>query len=134
MTEKPRNHPIGVAGPFVGTSGIDRLRFGACGDLLDAGAVMVEETGRGRISGMRMLLAVQATRATHTLESIIALCRIGRGAQAAMLSADGLAVVLVLGVAEGAEDDALFGGHDPPNLPTALTGWLDERPVLLVEQ
>jgi hypothetical protein len=27
--------------------------------------------------------------------------------------ADGLAVVLVLGVAEGAEDDALLGGHDP---------------------
>jgi len=45
-----------------------------------------------------------------------------------------LSVVLVLGVAEGAEDDALLGGHDPPNLPTALTGWLDERPVLLVDQ
>ncbi len=73
MTEKPRNHPIGVAGRFVGTSGIDRLRFGACGDLLDAGAVMVDETGRRRVSGMRMLLAVQATRATHTFESIIAL-------------------------------------------------------------
>ena len=49
-----------------------------------------------------------------------------------LTGADGLAVVLVLGVAEGAEDDALFGGHDPPNLPTALTGWLDERPVLLL--
>ena len=51
-----------------------------------------------------------------------------------LTGADGLAVVLVLAVAEGAEDDALLGGHDPPNLPTALTGWLDERPVLLVDQ
>jgi len=48
-----------------------------------------------------------------------------------LTGADGLAVVLVLGVAEGAKDDALFGSHDPPNLPTALTGWLDERPVLV---
>lgn len=70
----------------MAASGIDRLRFNTCGDLLDAGAVMVDETGRTTISGVRMLLAVQATRATHTFESIVALCRIGRGAQAAMLN------------------------------------------------
>jgi hypothetical protein len=32
-----------------------------------------------------------------------------------LTGADGLAVVLVLGIAKGAQDDALFGGHDPPN-------------------
>jgi hypothetical protein len=38
MSETSRRHPIGVAGKLVGTSGIDRLRFTACGDLLEAGA------------------------------------------------------------------------------------------------
>ena len=36
-----------------------------------------------------------------------------------LTGADGLAVVLVLGIAEGAEDDALFGGHDRPNLASS---------------
>ena len=44
-----------------------------------------------------------------------------------LTGANGLAVVLVLSVAEGAKDDALLGGHNPPKLPTALTGWLDKR-------
>ncbi len=32
------------------------------------------------------------------------------------LGTDSFSVVLVLGVAQGAEDDALLGGHDPTNL------------------
>ena len=33
-----------------------------------------------------------------------------------LVGADGLSVVFVLGIAEGAEDDALLGGHGPTNL------------------
>jgi len=47
MTENPRNLHIGVAGRFVGTSGMDRLRFGACGDLLEA------RRGNGGRDGLR---------------------------------------------------------------------------------
>jgi hypothetical protein len=51
-----------------------------------------------------------------------------------LVGADGVTVVLVLGISQNAQDNALLGCHDPLNLPTALTGWLDERPVLLVDQ
>jgi deoxyxylulose-5-phosphate synthase len=46
----------------------------------------VDETGRTSISGAKFLLAVQAARATHSFESVIALCKIGRGVQAAMIN------------------------------------------------
>jgi hypothetical protein len=54
--------------------------------LLDAGARLVDETGRQPVGGARLLLVVQATRATHSFESVIALCQIGRGVQAAMIN------------------------------------------------
>jgi hypothetical protein len=47
---------------------------------------MVDETGRSALRGGSALLAVQAARATHTYESVLSGCRIGRGAQAAMLN------------------------------------------------
>lgn len=67
-------------------SGINRLRFAAAQELLDEGARLVDETGRERLSGAPLILAAQATRATHIFESIIALCRIGRGVPGAMLN------------------------------------------------
>jgi hypothetical protein len=67
-------------------AGIYRLRIAAAEDLLDEGARMVDETGRERIAGARLLLVVQATRAIHIFESVIALCRIGRGVPASMLN------------------------------------------------
>ena len=79
-------HPVGFGAQLIPERGINRLRFSAAEDLLDEGARLVDETGRESIGGARRLLAVQATRATHTLESVIALCRIGRGVQAAMLN------------------------------------------------
>lgn len=87
MTEdQPRNHPVGFAANLIPDSGINRLRFSACEDLLDEGARLVDETGRDSIGGAKLLLAVQTTRATHSFESVIALCRIGRGVQAAMIN------------------------------------------------
>ena len=77
---------MGVAAQLVPDSGINRLRFATCEDLLDDGAHLVDETGRTPIGGAKLLLAVQATRATHSFESVIALCRIGRGVQAAMIN------------------------------------------------
>jgi hypothetical protein len=87
MTEdQPRYHQVGFAAAILPDSGINRLRFSACEDLLDAGARLVDETGRTPISGAKLLLAVQAARATHSFESVIALCTIGRGVQAAMIN------------------------------------------------
>ena len=37
-----------------------------------------------------------------------------------LTGADGLSVVLVLGIAKRAEKDALFGGHDRPNLAATV--------------
>lgn len=87
MTEdQPRRHQVGFAAILIADSGITRLRFSACEDLLDEGARLVDETGRTPIGGIELLLAVQATRATHSFESVIALCKIGRGVQAAMIN------------------------------------------------
>jgi uncharacterized protein DUF5677 len=66
-------------------SGIYRLRIEAAEDLLDEGARMVDETGRAALAGARLLLAAQATRCIHIFESVIALCRMGRGVPASML-------------------------------------------------
>jgi hypothetical protein len=81
-----RWHQVGFAAQLIPDSGINRLRFSACEDLLDEGARLVDETGRAPIGGAKLLLAVQATRATHSFESVIALCKIGRGVQAAMIN------------------------------------------------
>jgi hypothetical protein len=87
MTEdRSRRHQVGFAADLIPHSGINRLRFSACEDLLDEGARLVDETGRTQLAGMKLLLAVQAARATHSLESVIALCKIGRGVQAAMIN------------------------------------------------
>jgi hypothetical protein len=87
MTEdQPRYHHVGFAAALIPDSGINGLRFSACEDLLDEGRRLVDETGRSPISGAKRLLAVQAARATHSFESVIALCRIGRGVQAAMIN------------------------------------------------
>jgi hypothetical protein len=83
---QPRRHQVGFAANLIPDSGINRLRFSSCEDLLDEGARMVDETGRSSIGGAKLLLAVQATRATHSFESVISLCQIGRGVQAAMLN------------------------------------------------
>jgi hypothetical protein len=84
--DPPRRHQVGFAARLIPDSGVNRLRFSACEDLLDEGAQLVDETGRTPIGGAKLILAVQATRATHSFESVIALCRMGRGAQAAMLN------------------------------------------------
>jgi hypothetical protein len=84
--DQQRRHQVGFAALLTPDSGINRLRFSSCEDLLDEGARLVDETGRTSIAGMKLLLAVQATRATHSFESVIQLCRIGRGVQAAMIN------------------------------------------------
>lgn len=84
--ERPRRHQVGFAAVLIEDSGINRLRFSSCEDLLDEGAKLVDETGLTPIGGMKLLLMVQATRATHSFESVIVLCKIGRGVQAAMLN------------------------------------------------
>jgi hypothetical protein len=83
---QPRRHQVGFAEVLLAEHGINRLRIAAAEDLLDEGARLVDETGREPVSGARMLLVVQATRATHIFESVIALCRIGRGVPASMLN------------------------------------------------
>jgi uncharacterized protein YecA (UPF0149 family) len=65
--------------------GIYRLRIEAAEDLLDEGVRMVDETGRTALARSKLLLAAQATRCVHIFESVIALCRIGRGVSAVML-------------------------------------------------
>jgi hypothetical protein len=77
--------PVATAAQLITDSGINRLRFSACEDLLDAGAGLVDGAGRATPDGGNMP-AVQATRATHSFESVIALCRVGRGVQAAMIN------------------------------------------------
>jgi hypothetical protein len=84
--DQQRRHQVGFAALLIPDSGINRLRFSSCEDLLDEGARLVDETGRTGIAGMKLLLAVQATRATQSFESVIQLCRIGRGVQAAMIN------------------------------------------------
>jgi hypothetical protein len=84
--DQPRRHQVGFAAHLIPDSGINRLRFSSSEDLVDEGARLVDETGRTPIGGMKLLLAVQATRATHSFESVIALCKIGRGVQAAMIN------------------------------------------------
>jgi hypothetical protein len=83
---QPRRHQVGFAEVLLEEQGIYRLRIAAAEDLLDEGARMVDETGRESVGGARLLLVVQATRATHIFESVIALCRIGRGVPASMLN------------------------------------------------
>lgn len=86
MSPQPRSHQVGFAEILLREQGIYRLRIAAAEDLLDEGARFVDETGRAPLSGAKLLLAVQATRATHIFESVIALCRIGRGVPASMLN------------------------------------------------
>ena len=81
-----RRHQVGFAQILLAEHGIYRLRMEAAEDLLDEGARMVDETGRESIRGARLLLVVQATRAAHIFESVIALCKIGRGVPASMLN------------------------------------------------
>ena len=83
---QPRRHQVGFAKILLAEQGIYRLRIEAAEDLLDEGARMVDETGRAKVGGARLLLVVQATRATHIFESVIALCQIGRGVPASMLN------------------------------------------------
>jgi hypothetical protein len=83
---QPRRHQVGFAQILLAEQGIYRLRIAAAEDLLDEGARLVDETGRERLGGVKLLLAVQATRATHIFESVIALCQIGRGVPASMLN------------------------------------------------
>lgn len=79
-------HPVGLAAQLMSHTGINALRFAGAEELLEHGAALIDETGRGRLRGGRLVLTVQATRATHTFEAVIALCRIGRGVQASMLN------------------------------------------------
>lgn len=81
-----QRHPVGIAEQFVMADGLNRLRFAGAEELLSIGVGVIDETGRGRLSGARFMLAVQATRATHIYEGVIALCRIGRGVPASMLN------------------------------------------------
>lgn len=80
-----RRHRVGIAEPLMQDWGIYRLRIEAAEDLLDEGARMVDETARTALARSKLLLAAQATRCVHIFESVIALCRIGRGVPAVML-------------------------------------------------
>lgn len=86
VTEIPPFHPVGFAAEILNERGINRRRFDSAADLLAHGAALIDQTGRNRIGGGRLLLVVQATRATHTFEAVITDCQIGRGVQAAMLN------------------------------------------------
>jgi hypothetical protein len=86
MSPQPRRHQVGFAEVLLREQGIYRLRLAAAEDLLDEGARFVDETGRTSLSGAKLLLTAQATRSTHIFESVIALCRIGRGVPASMLN------------------------------------------------
>jgi hypothetical protein len=66
--------------------GIYRLRIQAAEDLLDEGARLFDETGRTELARSKLLLAAQAARCIHIFESVIGLCRIGRGVPASMLN------------------------------------------------
>lgn len=79
-------HPVGVSAQFVMGRQISRLQIEAAETLLHRGAELVDETGRKPIGGAQLLLAVQGARGTQIFESIIALCRIGRGVPASMLN------------------------------------------------
>src|SRR5690349_8978263 len=84
--EQPRRQQVGFGATLLGDQRIYRLRIAAGEDLLDEGARLLDETGREPVGGARLLLVVQATRAIHIFESVIALCRIGRGVPASMLN------------------------------------------------
>ena len=81
-----RRHRVGFASELLRESGIYGLRIGAAEDLLDEGARLFDETGRTENSRARLLLTAQAARCIHIFESVIALCRIGRGVPASMLN------------------------------------------------
>jgi Family of unknown function (DUF5677) len=81
-----RRHRIGGAEILLREQGIHRIRIEAAEDLLDEGARMLDDTGRTGLAGARFLLAAQLARCVHIFESVIALCRIGRGVPAAMLN------------------------------------------------
>ncbi len=86
MPTVPPFHPVGFGANLMPASGITGLRFSECEALLAQGGVLIDETGRERIGGADLIVVVQATRAAHTFEAVIALCQIGRGVQAAMLN------------------------------------------------
>jgi hypothetical protein len=86
MPTVPPFHPVGFGANLMSETGVTKLRFSGAEDLLAQGGVLIDETGRAPIAGADFLLVVQATRASHTFESVISLCRIGRGVQAAMLN------------------------------------------------
>jgi hypothetical protein len=76
----------GVGGPVLAAEGINRLRFAQADFLLGEGCRLIDETGRTAIGGGLFLLTAQVTRAAHTFEAVISVCRIGRGVQASMLN------------------------------------------------
>jgi hypothetical protein len=81
-----RRHRVGFASELLREREIYGLRFEAAEDLLDEGARLFDETGRTENRRARLLLTAQAARCIHIFESVIALCRIGRGVPASMLN------------------------------------------------
>ena len=86
MIESPPQHPIGIGAGILLRHRINQLRFESAQELLGQGGVLIDETGRKPTRGAELLLAVQATRASNTFESVILLCLNGRGVQASMLN------------------------------------------------
>src|SRR4051794_40767539 len=72
----PFGHPVGFAAQFLTKRGIDRLRFAEAEQLLGHGAELVDETARVKLTPGQRVLVMQAIRATHTFEAVIALCQI----------------------------------------------------------
>ena len=76
--------------------------------------------------------AAAKTSSSSTSARVTRSARLGYGAGHTaddLMGADGLSVVLVLGIAEGVEDDALLGGHDRPNLAMSADARRYRRPV-----
>jgi hypothetical protein len=86
MFDEHKPHPLGIAGQILQERGINRLRIASAEELLGRGAALVDETGRWTLTGSKLLLTAQATRAIHTFEAVIGSCVLGRGVQAAMLN------------------------------------------------
>lgn len=84
MARKP-TEPGSVAKAVILNKEENRACFDAVMALLQAGADLIDATGREALKGGRMLITAQATRALNSFETVIAACLIGRGVQAAML-------------------------------------------------
>jgi hypothetical protein len=70
-------HPVGIGAEIMPKTGINKLRFDTAEDLLGECGILIDETGRKPIGGAEFILAVQATRASNTFESVILLCETG---------------------------------------------------------